>query len=50
MSTESNSTINQQVLEEKFSAGLSAFETLIQEINEDSKAKLIDLLMEFTEE
>ena len=50
MSAESINIIGHQVLEEKFSAGLLEFETLIQGINEDNKSKLIDLLMEFTEE
>ncbi len=50
MSAESKEIINQQVLEEKFSAGLLEFETLIQCINEDSQSKLIDLFVELTEE
>jgi len=50
ISTESKDVINQQVLEEKFSAGLMEFEALIQSINDDSKSKLVDLLAEFTEE
>lgn len=50
ISTESKDVINQQVLEEKFSAGLMEFKALIQSINDDSKSKLVDLLAEFTEE
>jgi hypothetical protein len=50
VSTESKNLINQQVLEEKFSAGLMEFEALIQSISDDSKSKLVDLLAEFTEE
>ena len=49
-STECKDVINQQVLEEKFSAGLMEFKALIQSINDDSKSKLVDLLDEFTEE
>jgi hypothetical protein len=48
-STECKDVINQQVLEEKFSAGLMEFKALIQSINDDSKSKLIDLLGEFTD-
>jgi hypothetical protein len=50
VSTERKDLINQQVLEEKFSAGLMEFEALIQSISDDSKSKLVDLLDEFTEE
>jgi hypothetical protein len=50
ISTESKKVINQQVLEEKFSAGLMEFKALIQSVNGDSKSKLVDLLDEFTEE
>ena len=49
-STESKEVINQQVLEEKFSAGLMEFEAVIQSINDDSKSTLVDLLAEFIEE
>ena len=47
---ETKYVINQQVLEEKFSAGLMEFEALIQSISGESKSKLVDLLAEFTEE
>jgi PDZ domain-containing secreted protein len=50
ISVESKDVINQQVLEEKFSAGLMEFEALIQSVNGDNKSKLVDLLAEFTEE
>jgi hypothetical protein len=50
MSAESKDIINPQVLEETFSAGLLEFESLIQTVHEDRKSKLIDLLVEFTEE
>ena len=47
---ETKDVINQQVLEEKFSAGLMEFEALIKSISGESKSKLVDLLAEFTEE
>jgi hypothetical protein len=50
ISTESKDLINQQLLEEKFSAGLMEFEALIQSINDDSKSKLVNLLAELIEE
>jgi len=48
--TETKDVINQHLLEEKFSAGLMEFEALIQSINDDNQAKLVDLLAELTEE
>ena len=50
ISVESKDVINQQVLEEKFSAGLMEFKALIQSIKGDNKSKLVDLLEELTEE
>lgn len=46
---ETKDVINQQVLEEKFSAGLMEFEALIKGISGESKSKLVGLLAEFTE-
>ncbi len=46
----SKNIINQQILEENFNAGLLEFEALINNINEDRKAKLIELFEEFSEE
>ena len=48
-STEIKDIINQQLLEEKFSAGLMEFEALIKSISGDDKSKLVALLAEFTE-
>jgi hypothetical protein len=50
VSVESKEVINHTVLEEKFSAGLMEFEALIHSISGDNKSKLVDLLVEFTEE
>jgi len=49
MNAETKDVINQQVLEEKFSAGLMEFEALIKSVSEDSKSKLVDLLVELTD-
>lgn len=50
ISAESTDMISQQVLEEKFSAGLMEFEALLQNISEEKKSMLMDLLEQFTGE
>ena len=50
ISAESTDMISQQVLEEKFSAGLMEFEALLQTISEEKKSMLMDLLEQFTGE
>ena len=50
MNSETKDVISQHLLEEKFSAGLMEFEALIQSINDDNKARLVNLLAEFTAE
>lgn len=50
ISAESSDIISQQVLEEKFSAGLMEFEALLQTVSEEKKSMLVDLLEQFTGE
>jgi hypothetical protein len=48
LSAKRQETINQKLLEEKFTAGLMEFEALLNSINDDSKSKLVDLLEQYT--
>ena len=50
ISTESSDLISQQVLEEKFTAGLREFEALLQSVSEEKKSMLVDILEQFTGE
>ena len=43
-------TINQKLLEEKFTAGLMEFEALIHSVSDDRKLQLVDLLEQFSQE
>ena len=50
VSAESSDMISQQVLEEKFSAGLTEFEALLQTVSEEKKSMLVNILEQFTGE
>ena len=50
ISTDATDMISQQLLEEKFTAGLMEFGALLQSISEEKKSMLVDLLEQFSSE
>ena len=50
INSETTDRVSQQVLEEKFSAGLTEFSAYLETVSEEKKSMLMDILEQFTGE
>ena len=50
INSETTERVSQQVLEEKFSAGLTEFSAYLETVSEEKKSILVDMLEKFTGE